>query len=229
MTVSNDATAGSPQMFTLSHFAKPLPLPGNKLNHHHMCIGTANMRSLTLKCLCKCLSHQHIDAGLIAHVLSTVVDQLAGIQVMHNSTVCVCSANFLVTHRAVLAADASDTEKDLSPLARANSENPWGPKRSGGSFSSGVSGRARGDSSPRLRNAYAEIQIKVTQITIAVLRFEKLPCQSISMSLLFIMLCSTLTWLHSSIEVVKGPLTMPAAMCRCRQPLSSDLRSLQTL
>ncbi|KAL0031206.1 hypothetical protein WJX77_009499 [Trebouxia sp. C0004] len=56
--------------------------------------------------------------------------------------------------------DASDTEKDLSPLARANSENPWGPKRSVGSFTSGVSGRARGDASPRLRGAYAEIQIK---------------------------------------------------------------------
>lgn len=61
----------------------------------------------------------------------------------------------------VVLADASDTEKDLSPLARANSENPWGPKRSVGSFTSGVSGRARGDASPRLRGAYAEIQIKV--------------------------------------------------------------------
>jgi len=30
-----------------------------------------------------------------------------------------------------------------------------------GSFTSGVSGRARGDASPRLRGAYAEIQIKV--------------------------------------------------------------------
>ncbi len=59
-------------------------------------------------------------------------------------------------------ADVSDSDKDLSPLARANSENPWGPKRSVGSFTSGVSGRARGDSSPRLRGAYAEIQIKVT-------------------------------------------------------------------
>lgn len=61
----------------------------------------------------------------------------------------------------MVVADASDTEKDLSPLARANSENPWGPKRSVGSFTSGVSGRARGDASPRLRGAYAEIQIKV--------------------------------------------------------------------
>ena len=61
----------------------------------------------------------------------------------------------------MVVADASDTEKDLSPLARANSENPWGPKRSGGSFTSGVSGRVRGDASPRLRGAYAEIQIKV--------------------------------------------------------------------
>ena len=58
-------------------------------------------------------------------------------------------------------AGASDNEKDLSPIARANSENPWGPKRSVGSFTSGVSGRARGDQSPRLRGAYAEIQIKV--------------------------------------------------------------------
>ena len=61
----------------------------------------------------------------------------------------------------MVVADASDTEKDLSPLARANSENPWGPKRTVGSFTSGVSGRARGDASPRLRGAYAEIQIKV--------------------------------------------------------------------
>lgn len=83
---------------------------------------------------------------------------------------CVYLANALVTHTALLAADASDTEKDLSPLARANSENPWGPKRSGGSFTSGVSGRARGDSSPRLRSAYAEIQIKVTHISIVLLR-----------------------------------------------------------
>ena len=60
-----------------------------------------------------------------------------------------------------LYAGASDSDKDLSALARANSENPWGPKRSVGSFTSGVSGRARGDQSPRLRGAYAEIQIKV--------------------------------------------------------------------
>ncbi len=65
-----------------------------------------------------------------------------------------------LTGRMVVA-DASDTERDLSPLARANSENPWGPKRTVGSFTSGVSGRARGDASPRLRGAYAEIQIKV--------------------------------------------------------------------
>ena len=64
-----------------------------------------------------------------------------------------------------LCAGASDTDKDLNPVARANSENPWGPKRSVGSFTSGVSGRARGDQSPRLRGAYAEIQIKVRRMS----------------------------------------------------------------
>lgn len=69
------------------------------------------------------------------------------------------------SHLVMVSADDSDTEKDLTPLARANSENPWGPKRSVGSFTSGVSSRARGDSSPRLRGAYAEIQIKVILLT----------------------------------------------------------------
>ena len=76
---------------------------------------------------------------------------------------CKASLSLSTWHRWVqwLYAGASDSDKDLSALARANSENPWGPKRSVGSFTSGVSGRARGDQSPRLRGAYAEIQIKV--------------------------------------------------------------------
>lgn len=51
----------------------------------------------------------------------------------------------------------SETEKDTNVLARVNSENPWGPKRSVNSFSS-----SKGDSSPRLRGAYADMQIKVS-------------------------------------------------------------------